>query len=106
PRDAQLSLEVAPPSQGARLHHGAAALLKPSRAGQRAPPALAIAGRGDLRSLGERGELGPHHLRIEVVAAGMDREAAVDPGHDPLSAELVGIAAYPLRDQLGVLDVR
>src|SRR5690606_38211066 len=66
---------------------------------------LPVAPGGDLRPLGERRKLGPDDLGIEVAAAGVDREAAIDPGHDALPAEQVGVAADALGDQFGVLDI-
>src|SRR5690606_9158354 len=54
------------------------------RSGRRA--VLPVAPRSQFGAVGQRGELGPDHLGIEIPAAGVNREAAVDTGHHPLAA--------------------
>src|SRR5262245_60806893 len=70
--------------------------------GGRSRPELLRGNRGALR---ERAELGPHDIRVDAARADVDREAAVDAGHDAIATDEVRIAADALRDELGMLDV-
>ena len=84
-----------------RIQRLACRLLRRASKAERASVAPVFAA-GDLRALGERGELGPDHFGIEAAAADMDREAAIDAGDHPLAADQIGdsgrCAARPARD--------
>src|SRR5262245_41789636 len=55
-------------------------------------------------ALGERGELHPHDLGIDLQPAGEGAEAAVDAGDDVLATDHARILHDAVRHQLGMLD--
>src|SRR5262245_63073493 len=60
--------------------------------------------RSEPRALGERGELHPHDLGVDLQPAGKGAEAAVDAGDDVLAADHARILCDAVRHQLGMLD--
>src|SRR5258705_4389927 len=59
---------------------------------------------GDARTLGHRGHLRPHDVRIDRGLPHPRTEAAVAPGDHILPSDKVRVPADALRDELGMLD--
>src|SRR6201999_1019516 len=59
---------------------------------------------GDPRALGQRRELGPADLRVDLLGGGLRGEAAVVADHHVLPANEFRVLDGELGDQLGVLD--
>src|SRR3984893_19377778 len=60
--------------------------------------------RSEPRALGERGELHPHDLGVDLQPAGEGAEAAIDPGDDVLRSQHARVLHDAVRHQLGMLD--
>src|SRR5262249_793090 len=60
--------------------------------------------RSEPRALGERGELHPHDLGVDLQPAGKGAEAAIDAGDDVSRSHHARVLRDAVRHQLGVLD--
>src|SRR5499433_1225734 len=60
--------------------------------------------RSEPRALGERGELHPHDLGVDLQPAGKRAEAAIDSGYDVLGSRHARVLHDAVRHQLGMLD--
>src|SRR6516165_10012222 len=60
--------------------------------------------RSEPRALGERGELHPHDLGVDLQPAGEGAEAAIDAGDDVLGSHHARVLHDAVRHQLGMLD--